>query len=82
MYVGCISGALQKDEYLRIIEQAGFVNKTDQKEKEIDVPDEVLLKVMDSKELNAFRKSGTGIFSSTAYAEKPDKKTGCCCCNC
>src|SRR6478735_6425299 len=35
MYAGCISGAVQKQQYLDIIEEAGFVNITVQKDKTI-----------------------------------------------
>ena len=31
MYVGCISGAIQKEEYLKIINEAGFKNVENQK---------------------------------------------------
>ncbi|MBU1297594.1 MAG: hypothetical protein KKF20_05850 [Bacteroidetes bacterium] len=44
MYAGCVSGAIQKDDYLKIISEAGFQNIKVQKEKEIILPDEILLK--------------------------------------
>lgn len=37
-YAGCVAGAIQKDEYLRIIEEAGFRDIAVQKEKMIGVP--------------------------------------------
>ena len=42
MYAGCVSGAVQKDDYLTAIVDAGFTNITIQKEKVITVPDEIL----------------------------------------
>ncbi|MFY7963320.1 MAG: arsenite methyltransferase [Chitinophagaceae bacterium] len=82
MYAGCVSGAIQKEEYLAIIEKAGFVNITIQKEKTIVVPDDILLKYINTDELSTFKNSNTGIYSITVYAEKPAKT--CCgpdCCN-
>lgn len=71
MYAGCVSGALQKNDYLYIIEQTGFKNITIQKEKPIIVPDDILINYLSAEQINDFKKSGTGIFSITVYAEKP-----------
>jgi len=71
MYAGCVSGAIEIEEYLRLIMQAGLANSLIQKEKHIIIPDEIMLKYLNSSELNDFRKSGTGIYSITVYAEKP-----------
>jgi SAM-dependent methyltransferase len=80
MYAGCISGALQKDEYLKVISNNGLVNIKVQKEKAITIPDEILLTYMSQQEIDEYRKSGSGIFSITVYAEK---QAGCKCgCNC
>jgi len=71
MYAGCVSGAIQKDEYIKMIENSGFINIQIQKEKQIVIPDDILLKYLTSKELDEFKESNTGIFSVTVYAEKP-----------
>lgn len=71
MYAGCVSGAIQKDEYLDIIRKTGFENLSVQKQKPILIPDEILLEYLSPEELKAFVASKTGIFSITAYAEKP-----------
>jgi arsenite methyltransferase len=81
MYVGCVSGAIQKAEYLSIIEKAGFDNIRIQKEKRISLPEEILNQYLSQDQLNEFNKGNTGIYSITVYAEKPE---GCCgpgCCN-
>jgi arsenite methyltransferase len=70
MYAGCVSGAIQKDEYLDIIRKTGFENMSVQKQKPILIPDEILLEYLSPEELNAFVASKTGIFSVTVYAEK------------
>jgi arsenite methyltransferase len=85
MYAGCVSGAIQKEVYLESIKQNGFKNITVQKEKVIVIPDDILRKYMNEKELTEFKNGKTGIFSVTVYAEKPvQEKAACCgpdCCN-
>lgn len=84
MYAGCVSGAIQKAEYLDIIKSAGFENITVQKEKTILVPDDILSNYLSPQELATFKSGGTGIKSVTVYAEKPIKAKSCCgpeCCN-
>ncbi|MDP4210163.1 MAG: arsenite methyltransferase [Bacteroidota bacterium] len=71
MYAGCVSGAIQKDDYLKIMTDKGLININVQKEKLISVPDEILMNYLSQQELDAFKKSGAGIFSITVYAEKP-----------
>ncbi len=81
MYAGCVSGAIQKAEYLRLIQEAGFDAITVQKEKQIVIPDDILSNYMSAEEIAAFRNSSTGIYSITVYGRKPDCCTpgsGCC----
>lgn len=84
MYAGCVSGAIQKEVYLKLIEANGFTNITIQKDKAIFVPDDILSNYLSAEEIVAFRQSGTGIRSITVYADKPLEKEACCapgCCN-
>ncbi|MGZ3838584.1 MAG: arsenite methyltransferase [Flavisolibacter sp.] len=84
MYAGCVAGAIQKQAYLELITQNGFVNITIQKDKSIVVPDDILGKYLSDDQLAAFKQSGTGIRSITVFAEKPIKEKACCgpdCCN-
>ena len=74
MYVGCVSGAIQKDEYLGYIEKLGFKDITLFKEKEIVLPDDVLAVYMSKEEIEEFRNSPSGIYSITVFANKPGKK--------
>ena len=82
MYAGCISGAMQKNDYLDIIGKAGFKNILIQKQKSILIPDDILKQYLSEAELNQYKQSGLGIFSITVYAEKQEE---CCdkqtCCN-
>jgi len=70
MYAGCVSGAIQKEQYLKIMRDSGLGSIQVQKEKAILIPDEVLLQYLNPDQLTEFKKSGTGIFSITVYAEK------------
>jgi arsenite methyltransferase len=92
MYAGCVSGAIQKEDYLRMIKAAGFTNAKIQKEKPITIPDEILNAYLSKEELAEFKSGKTGIFSITVYAEKDgvkselkaEAKASCCgpdCCN-
>jgi SAM-dependent methyltransferase len=80
MYAGCVSGAIQKDEYLTIIKEAGFKEIKIQKEKSIDLPKEILNEYLSEGEIDDFKKGKSGIFSITVYAEKPINccAPGCC----
>lgn len=80
MYAGCVSGALAREDYLRIIEETGFVNVDVKKAKKIELPDDLLLLYMSADELEKFKNGETGIFSITVTGKKPE---GCGCgCSC
>jgi SAM-dependent methyltransferase len=80
MYAGCVSGALPREEYLGIIAEAGFVSVEVKKAKKIELPDELLLNYISSRELEKFKTGETGIFSITVIGTKPE---GCGCgCSC
>ncbi len=70
MYAGCVSGAIEKAQYLKIIDQTGFKNVQVKIEKPIGLPDEVLAKYLASDELAQFKKLGAVIFSVTVFGEK------------
>ncbi len=70
MYAGCVSGAIQKEEYLGIISKAGFTNVVVKKEKEIRLSDELLSAYLTNEQILEFRNSQTGIYSITVYADK------------
>lgn len=86
LYAGCVSGAIQKKEYLGIIEKTGFTNITLQKEKEIVIPDHILQQYLSADEIEAYKTGTTKIVSITVYADKPTKDErndckpggGCC----
>lgn len=71
MYAGCVAGAIQMDDYLGMIREAGFENVVVQKQKPILIPDHILLEYLSREEIDAFIQAGVGIFSITVYAEQP-----------
>jgi arsenite methyltransferase len=70
MYVGCVSGAIELDEYLGIIKQNGFQNIRIHKQKEIFLPEELLSKYLTCDELNIFKGGEVGSFSITISGYK------------
>lgn len=80
MYAGCVAGAIRKDEYLNTIKEAGFADIKVQKEKRINLPEEILSAYLTEGEMTEFKNGKSGIFSITVYAEKPVNccAPGCC----
>lgn len=80
MYAGCVSGAIQKGDYLGVIEQSGFAGISLQKEKPITIPDDILCNYLREDELASLKAGSVGVFSITVYAEKPKSCCGPECC--
>ena len=70
MYAGCVAGALQKDQYIEIVKNQKFSGIEIKKEKEVIIPNSILLNYMSMEELRQFKKEKTGIFSITLVAHK------------
>ena len=71
MYAGCISGAIQKEEYMEIIKKTGFKNIIIQSEKNIIVPFDELRNYLTEEEAEKYKNnSNSQIISITVYAEK------------
>ncbi len=80
MYVGCVSGAIPKTQYLEKIKEAGFTEIMICKEKPIIIPDEILEKYLTADELTAFKAvSENAIVSVTVTGIKAE---GCSCGGC
>lgn len=70
MYAGCVSGAIQKEDYLQIIKKRNFNEIEIKKEKEIEIPNAIMLNYISLDELREFKKEKTGIYSITVVAKK------------
>lgn len=71
LYAGCVSGAIEYDEYLSLIKEIGFVNVEVKKNRRINLPDELLRNLLTEKSIEDYNKSVKGIFSITVKASKP-----------
>ena len=80
MYAGCVAGAIQKGAYTDLIAANNFSNMIIQKEKRIDIPDDILKNYFTESSLQDFKNGTTGIFSITVYAEKSKSCCGPNCC--
>ena len=82
MYAGCVAGAIQKDLYIKTLENTGFTNIKVQSSKPIIIPDDILTNYLDAEQLAAYKKNKTVILSITVYGEKADTCCspggGCC----
>lgn len=82
MYAGCVSGAIQMDSYLHLLHDVGFTTITVQKQKTIELPDDILANYLTAEEITSMRAGQTGILSITVYGEKPASNcapgAGCC----
>lgn len=70
MYAGCVSGALQQEEYLNTILQSGFKNVEIKKTKRIDLPDDLLKNYLDDEGIKSYKENVKGIFSITVVGYK------------
>jgi SAM-dependent methyltransferase len=77
MYAGCVSGAIQKDDYLGMIRATGFESVTVQKDKPIIIPNDILANYLSPDEITSFHSGETGIRSITVFARKPLDGNGC-----
>lgn len=71
MYAGCVSGAIRKQDYLALISKNGFSNIALQKEKPIQIPEDILSNYLSTEEIEQFKNGNSSIKSITVYAEKP-----------
>jgi arsenite methyltransferase len=70
MYVGCVSGAIDMDEYFKIMKLKGFKNIQIHKQKEISLPDELLTNYLTNDEMSSLKKEKLGIYSITVSGYK------------
>jgi len=80
MYAGCVASAIQKNDYLKIIAEAGFKNITLQKEKAIIIPDDILNNYLNNEDRAVYHSNKNIIYSITVYGEKQANCCGPDCC--
>jgi len=70
MYAGCVSGAIDMDQYVSIIREQGFQNIEIHKQKDVQIPEDILKNYLNTQELEAFSNAEIGIYSITISAKK------------
>ncbi len=70
LYAGCVSGAIQLNDYLEIIRKTGFSGVKIKNKIRTELPEKLMSAYLTPEELDDLKKSGTGIFSVTVLAEK------------
>ena len=70
-YIGCVAGAMEQQDYIEVIGQAGFASVQIAKEKQLHIPDELLNRALPAEGADEFKASGSRLASVTVYGEKP-----------
>lgn len=70
LYVGCVSGAVDRGEYLDLIEAAGFESVEVKKQRPVPVPEEALQEHLTEEEMALFNVSDSSILSVTVFGVK------------
>ena len=71
MYAGCVTGAIQRNDYLRSLQDEGFLEVAVKEERQIVLSDDVLEKYLTHQEIETYRNTSTRIDSITVYGKKP-----------
>jgi ubiquinone/menaquinone biosynthesis C-methylase UbiE len=70
-YAGCVSGAIPKAHYMKLIEQTGFEQVNIASERRIDVPAELVAESLTAEQLQQAVKNDLHVMSVTVTAQKP-----------
>lgn len=73
IYAGCLSGAIEPDDYIDRINKNGFRNITIHKQKGIEIKEEVLLNYLRNKKL-PIKKTTVQGYSAILFQDKNYKK--------
>lgn len=69
-FAGCVATAIDLEEYLGFIRQAGFKNIRIQRRRKLDLPQEMLERYFDAEQVADFQHEDRGLFSVSVYGEK------------
>lgn len=70
LYAGCVSGAIEQENYLDIIKKAGFKNVEVKESKQIQLPEELLEQFLSEEDRSHIQNGNVGIFSITVVGYK------------
>lgn len=74
LYIGCVAGAIPKDEYLDIVKSTGFGDLEIQKETNIRLPEAWLKEHLDSEVVRSYTQGEWRVLSITLAAYKGEKR--------
>lgn len=80
LYIGCVSGAMQKGAYLDSLKEIGFEDIRVTKEKVLEVPEDLLAAYLDEGQRKRLAQSGVRVLSITLQGAKPQAKASSACC--
>lgn len=72
VYVGCVAGALQMDDYLSVIKNSGFSGIEIKSSKTIHLTDDIFRNFITERELEIYKASSLEILSITVTGTKPE----------
>jgi arsenite methyltransferase len=70
-YAGCVSGAIPKNDYLSLIQQAGFADVAVVSERQIDVPADLIARSLTPEQREEAEKNDLYVMSVTVTGVKP-----------
>ncbi len=82
LYAGCVSGAIDLEKYLGVIQNAGFEEVSIVKKRQISLPESLVDSLLDEEQKKVYEESEFGIFSITVFGQRPKTEeccTGPCC---
>jgi arsenite methyltransferase len=79
LYVGCVSGAMRKQDYLESLRQAGFGDIRILKEKVFELPEDLLAAYLSAGQRKALADSGAKVLSITVQGTKAEDGNADCC---
>jgi arsenite methyltransferase len=79
LYVGCVSGAIQKADYLEMLRETGFEGVRIVKEKTLTLPEDLLAAYLGESQRETITRSGVRILSVTVQGTKPARSAEPCC---
>ncbi len=71
MYVGCMAGSQTLEQYVHMLDQAGFEDVMVYEQKKLELPDAMLHYYLPPEEAKEFREGEPGIYVVTLTASKP-----------
>jgi len=70
LYAGCVAGAIDEQDYLGLIKEAGFNNVLIENKYRVDLPEDLIRQSLGEEEYKRFKENPFGLFSITVTGRK------------